>query len=208
MCGRFNVVHHPMMRFLQEITGQNFSVETNLNVAPTEQTPVLVKADSFWDLRYMRWWLIPYWSKEPTTKYATFNAKSETLEKSSAFREPFRRRRCILPVSGYYEWKKTENKKVPYYFTKVDSKDIFLAGIHNQTQFCIITREAESSNSEIHHRQPVIIQKSQINNYFNLNNNAVEFLNNIKPPKLKFFEISTEVNNPAKNDPSIINPVR
>ena len=56
------------------------------------------------------------------------------------------------------------------------------------------------------HRQPVIIQKSQINNYFNLNNNAVEFLNNINPPKLKF-EISTDVNNPAKNDPSIINPV-
>ena len=56
--------------------------------------------------------------------------------------------------------------------------------------------------------QPVIIQKSQINNYFNLNNNAVEFLNNISPPKLKFYEISTDVNNPAKNDPSIINPIK
>ena len=89
----------------------------------------------------------------------------------------------------------------------IDDGDIFLVGIHDKGQFCIVTREAEPSNSEIHHRQPVIIQKSQISNYFNLNNNAVEFLNNVKPPKLKFFEISTDVNNPAKNDPSIINPV-
>ena len=101
----------------------------------------------------------------------------------------------------------SENKKIPCYFTKIDDGDIFLVGIHDKGQFCIVTRDAEPSNSEIHHRQPVIIQKSQINNYFNLNNNAVEFLNNINPPKLKFFEISTDVNNPAKNDPSIINPV-
>ena len=74
-------------------------------------------------------------------------------------------------------------------------------------RFAIITREATQNNSEIHHRQPVIIQKTQINNYFNLNNNAVEFLNNLKPPELKFHEISTEVNNPAKNEPSIINPI-
>ena len=103
---------------------------------------------------------------------------------------------------------KTDNKKIPYYFTKVDDQDIFLAGIHDNGQFCVITKDAEPNNSEIHHRQPVIVPKSQINNYFNLNNNAVEFLNNTIPPKLKFFEISTDVNNPAKNDPSIINPVK
>ena len=92
--------------------------------------------------------------------------------------------------------------------TKIDDQDIFLAGIHDNGQFSIITREATKENSEIHHRQPVIIEKTHINNYFNLNNNAVEFLNSVKHPELKFYEISTEVNNPAKNDPSIINPVK
>ena len=86
-------------------------------------------------------------------------------------------------------------------------EDIFFAGIHDNGQFCIITRDATKENSEIHHRQPVILPKSQINNYFNLNNNAVEFLSSIKPPELKFHEVSTEVNNPAKNDAILINPI-
>ena len=116
--------------------------------------------------------------------------------------------RAVVPSSGYYEWKKVENKKIPYYFSKKDDKDIFCAGIHDNGQFCIITREATDKNKEIHHRQPVIINKSQINNYFNLNNNAVQFLNGIKTSELKFYEISTEVNNPAKNDPTILNPVK
>ena len=61
--------------------------------------------------------------------------------------------------------------------------------------------------SKIHHRQPVIISKSQINNYFNLNNNAVEFLKTVKPPELKYHEISTKINNPSANDATLINPV-
>ena len=89
----------------------------------------------------------------------------------------------------------------------ISEQDIFFAGIHDNGQFCIITRDATKENSEIHHRQPVILPKSQINNYFNLNNNAVEFLNGIKPPELKFHEVSTEVNNPAKNDALLINPI-
>jgi len=78
MCGRFNVISDPLTQLLAEITGQKFNVETQLNTAPTEQTPVLLKTEEGqWDLRSMRWWLVPYWAKEPTTKYAMFNAKSE-----------------------------------------------------------------------------------------------------------------------------------
>ena len=115
---------------------------------------------------------------------------------------PIRFKDDVKPQDDISEMILSSNKK------SIDDGDIFLVGIHDKGQFCIVTREAEPSNSEIHHRQPVIIQKSQISNYFNLNNNAVEFLNNVKPPKLKFFEISTDVNNPAKNDPSIINPIK
>ena len=98
-------------------------------------------------------------------------------------------------------------EKIPHYFTRTDDQDIFLAGIHDNGQFIIITREATEENSKVHHRQPVIISKSQINNYFNLNNNAVEFLNSVKAPELKFHKVSTDVNNPSKNDATLINPV-
>ena len=135
------------------------------------------------------------------------NARLEGIEKKVSFKKLIINSRAVIPCSGYYEWKKSENKKIPHYFTKVNDQDIFLAGIHDSGQFCIITREATEKNTEIHHRQPVIIPKSQINNYFNLNNNAVEFLNKIKPPELRFYEISTDVNNPGKNDPTIIYPI-
>ena len=92
---------------------------------------------------------------------------------------------------------------------RIDENDIYFAGLHDDNgQFCIITRESINEKiSEIHHRQPVIINKSQINNYLNLNNDAVNFLKSIKVPKLKFHRISKKINIPTNNDPSLINPI-
>ena len=207
MCGRY-VITNPVSK-TRKIVKTSIKVEDieNYNAHPYQNLPVIKKYTNGSALEKLKWGIVPSWSKKKDFK-PLINARLETIDEKFSFKKLIINSRAVIPCSGYYEWKKTENKKVPYYFTKVDSKDIFLAGIHNQKQFCVITREAESSNSEIHHRQPVIIQKSQINNYFNLNNNAVEFLNNTFPPKLKFFEISTDVNNPAKNDPSIINPLK
>ena len=208
MCGRYAVKKSTLL-VANSLVKKNINVDLeqdNFNCSPGGQYPIIKSATNGKYLEMTTWGLKFSWAKEDFRPL--HNARLEGIDTKVSFIKLIINSRAVIPCSGYYEWKKTENKKVPYYFTKVDSKDIFLAGIHNQTQFCVITREAESSNSEIHHRQPVIIQKSQINNYFNLNNNAVEFLNNIKPPKLKFFEISTEVNNPAKNDQSLINTVK
>ena len=218
MCGRFNVVQHPMMRFLQEITGQDFSVETSLNVAPTEQTPVLVKADSFWDLRYMRWWLIPYWSKEPTSKYAMFNAKSETLEKSSAFREPFRRRRCIFPVSGYYEWKTESGVKVPYYIEPESDDGFALAALWDRwrgnntvIESCtIVTATAPQSMAAIHNRIPVYLTCDQVSSWVNPNADRKALAELLVPEirmPLKVTPMSTLVNNSRNKDERCLEPL-
>ena len=84
---------------------------------------------------------------------------------------------------------------------------MFFAAIHQNNQFCIITREATEKISTIHHREPLIINKSQINNYLNVKKDAMEILNSIKPPELKFHEISKDVNNPINNDPALIKPL-
>ena len=115
--------------------------------------------------------------------------------------------RCIIPVDGYYEWKREDKSKIPYYFTKEDNEIMFFAGIHQNNQFCIITREATETISTIHHREPLIINHSQVNNYLNVKKDAMETLNSIKPPNLKFYEISKDVNNPINNDPSIVKPL-
>ena len=115
--------------------------------------------------------------------------------------------RCVVPADGYYEWKREDKNKVPYYFTKDDDEIMFFAAIHQNNQFCIITREATKKISEIHHREPLIINQSQINNYLNVKKEAMEILNSIKPPNLKFHIISKDVNNPVNNDPALIKPI-
>ena len=218
MCGRFNVVQDPMVHFVEEITGQSFAIETSLNVAPTEQTPVLVKSDSSWELRNMRWWLIPYWSKEPTTKYAMFNAKSETLEKSSAFREPFRQRRCVVPVSGYYEWKTESGVKVPYYIEPESENGLALAALwdrwrgHDKViESCtIITAAAPRSMESIHSRIPVHLTVGQIESWVNANTDR-ETLAKLLAPEvrvpMKITAMSTYVNNARNKDERCLEPL-
>ena len=100
-----------------------------------------------------------------------------------------------------------EKKKIRFLTisTKEDDEFMFLAAIHQNNQFCIITREATEEISKIHHREPLILNQSQINNFLNVKKDAMEVLNSIKPPKLKFHEITKDVNNPVNNDPSLIN---
>ncbi|HAK50805.1 MAG TPA: hypothetical protein DCM54_02715 [Gammaproteobacteria bacterium] len=218
MCGRFNVVQHPMMRFLQEITGQSFSVETSLNVTPTEQTPVLVQSDSSWERRNMRWWLIPHWSKEPTTKYTMFNARSETLEKSRAFREPFQQRRCVLPVSGYYEWKTESGVKVPYYIEPESENGLALAALWDRwhgndkvIESCtIVTAAAPQAMETIHNRIPVHLTREQIDSWVNANTDR-ETLAKLLAPEvrvpLRVTAMSTYVNNARNKDERCLEPL-
>ena len=84
---------------------------------------------------------------------------------------------------------------------------MFFAAIHQNNQFCIITREATEKVSAIHHREPLIINQSQINNHLNIKKDAMQILNSIKPSSLKFHEISKDVNNPVNNDPALIKPL-
>ena len=79
--------------------------------------------------------------------------------------------------------------------------------LEEKNQFCLITREATEKISAIHHREPLIINQSQINNYLNVKKDAMEILNSIKPPELKFHEISKDINNPVNNDPALIKPL-
>ena len=82
---------------------------------------------------------------------------------------------------------------------------MFFAAIHENNQFCIITTKAQDNVNQIHHREPLIINQSQINNYLNIKKDAIKVLNSIKPPKLKFHEVSKDVNNPSNNDQKLIN---
>lgn len=219
MCGRFNIIDDPLTALLMEITGQSFSIETRFNIAPTEQIPVLVKTEeNEWTLREMRWWLVPYWSKEPTTKYSMFNAKSETLTKSSAFREPFKKRRCIIPAAGYYEWKKEGGIKVPYYITPESGTGFAFAGLWDRwrrddrvIESCtIVTAAAPRSMKGIHHRIPVHLATDETSGWVD-NEASSDDLKKLLAPEIRFplsvTPMSTYVNNARNKDDRCIEPL-
>ena len=193
----------------------------NHNAAPTEAIVVArVGPDERPELATMRWWLTPFWAKEMSTKYSMFNAKSETLEKSPAFREPFRKRRCVVPISGFYEWARSNNQKLPYYLTAYDAPGMLLAGIwdrwHNaQTDdvvesFAILTCPANEQLKFVHNRQPVMLSMVDARRWLDHDAPGSDFKKLFEaclPLELNAIPVSTYVNNARNKDARCFEPV-
>ena len=207
MCGRYKITK-PVTKTV-DLVKTNIKVEdaNNYNAHPSQKLPIIKSYTNGKALELCEWGLVPNWSKKLEKFSPLINARKETLMEKVTFKNLIQTSRCVVPVDGYYEWKREDKSKVPYYFTKEDDEIMFFAAIHQNNQFCIITREATEKVSAIHHREPLIINQSQINNYLNVKKDAMEILNSIKPPNLKFYEISKDVNNPINNDPALIKPI-
>ena len=115
--------------------------------------------------------------------------------------------RCVVVADGFYEWKREEKEKTPHYFTRKDTTTIYLAGIFEEDQFCLITEDAKDNIKEIHHRQPVILNQTDINRYLNIELQGSTFLRERKIPDLIFHEVSKDVNKPTNNSASLVQPV-
>ena len=207
MCGRY-VISKPVSKTI-DLVKTNIKVEDtdNFNAHPSQKLPVIKSYTNGKALQLCEWGLVPAWSKKLDKFSPLINARKETLMEKVTFKNLIQTSRCVVLADGYYEWKRETKNKVPYYFTKDDGKIMFFAAIHQNNQFCIITREATEKISEIHHREPLIINQNQINNYLNIKKEAMEILNSIKPPNLKFHAISKDVNNPVNNDPALIKSI-
>tara|TARA_B110001452_G_scaffold235968_1_gene215013 strand:+ start:164 stop:790 length:627 start_codon:yes stop_codon:yes gene_type:complete len=205
MCGRYKITK-PVTKTI-DLVKTNIKVENsdNYNAHPTQKLPIIKSYTNGKALELCEWGLVPAWSKKLEKFSPLINARKETLMEKITFKSLIQTSRCLVLTDGYYEWKREEKNKTPFYFTKEDDELMFLAAIHQNNQFCIITREATEEISKIHHREPLILNQSQINNFLNVKKDAMEVLNSIKPPKLKFHEITKDVNNPMNNDSSLIN---
>ena len=115
--------------------------------------------------------------------------------------------RCVAVADGFYEWQREEKEKIPYYFSREDQKTLFIAGIFDKNEFCLITEEASDNIKEIHHRQPVILNQSDVNRYLNLELSGSLFLKECKKPNLLFHQIAKDVNKPTNNSISLIQKI-
>ena len=209
MCGRFaqtNIIK-ATSDIVKTVIGKVDNID-NFNISPGQEAAVIKKYSNGRALELGSWSIFPSWAKDKEGFRPLHNTRLESLVKPY-FKRLISTNRLLVPCSYFYEWSKSEeNKKVPYCFKLKDDNDLmYFAGVFERNQFSIITREADSKNSKIHHRQPLIINKSKINDYLNLKNNAQEILQSIKPPDLNFYQIGLEINNPKNNFKELINPL-
>jgi putative SOS response-associated peptidase YedK len=171
MCGRFtrNYTWAEIHR-LYSLTSTPSNLHPRFNICPTTTVDVVIKGDGVRSLVPMRWGIIPVWWKKPfkEMRLATFNARAETIAEKPMFRDSFKRRRCLMPASGYYEWADTPEGKQPYYFTRRDGQVMTIAAIQDgwveptsreALRSCaMVITEPNKFVAEVHDRMPVILE--------------------------------------------------
>ena len=168
MCGRFTLQIPPEL--LAEIFGlMEIPVyPARYNIAPTQQVPVIRQTgDGRNHFAVMKWGLIPSWAKDPNIGNRMINARCESVAEKPAFRHAVRHSRCIVPASGFYEWREEGGKKAPFYVQLKDGSPIYFAGLwdHWKSQegevieaCTILTTSANILIAPLHDRMPVILQ--------------------------------------------------
>ena len=203
MCGRY-VITKPVSKTKEIVKSVIGVKETdNYNAHPQQKLPVIKEYSNGKALEALEWGLTPAWTKERDIR-PLINARLETIGEKISFKNLIKKYRCLIVADGYYEWKREGTIKTPHYFTRTDQKTIFFAGLYQSKQFSIITRQAGQNITDIHHRQPVIINEKDFNKYLNLKNESVDFLNSYEAPELKFHSVSKDVNKPINNSKQLI----
>jgi putative SOS response-associated peptidase YedK len=193
------------------------------NVAPTDQLPI-VRANpktASRTLDLMRWGLVPYWAKDIKVGFSTINAMAETVDSKPVFREAFQRRRCLVPVEAYYEWKKLDAKtKQPYAFAPAEGGIMALAGLWETWKspaqelvrsFTIITTTPNELAAEIHNRMPVILAPAAWPAWLGEEEADAGTLKALLVPcpagEMTMWPVSARVGNVKNNDPTLIEPI-
>ncbi len=217
MCGRLNVIDNPDVKLLLAFLGIDIGVKYRINLAPTEMVSAAVEIDGKRALHDMRWWLVPSWAPEVTTKYSMFNAKAENLATSKAFREPFRHRRAIIPASSFIEWKTIGKRKQPYLIAPAHGAIAFGAiwdtwehGDNYIESCAIITTAACPGFDQVHSRMPLMLQPDELDRWLDCSK-AISASDPIFKPQLRtslvVTPISDQANNARHKDPAALSPI-
>lgn len=191
------------------------------NIAPTQPVAAirLSSNSNKRELTFFRWGLIPSWSRDMKSGSRMINARSETVAEKPSFRAAFKRRRCIIPADGFYEWQRTGNRKQPVYIHAADGRPFALAGLWEMwrgeagdaVQTCtILTTTPNELMAPIHNRMPVILQPEDFDMWLDPGPQPDQGLHLLRPypvEKMAFYPVSTFVNSPANDSPQCIAPI-
>jgi len=172
MCGRLNISDYPLSQMVSDTLGMNFNSRSNTNLCPSESVSAVVQVNEQLNQVNMQWGIQPSWSKR-----LLINAQSETVATKPTFAQAFAVHRCLIPCSGWYEWRKEGSKKQKYYFSHAQEQPLYMAGIsyystNTQPQVVTLTTKPNSLCEQYHHRMPVLILPEYINAWLHPSNMA------------------------------------
>ena len=220
MCGRFSLtvdLRELARRF--EFDGNLLDLEPNYNVAPTQNVLTVIGGENRRG-GFMRWGLIPHWAKTASIGSRMINARAETVAQRPAFRDAFRRRRCLVLADGFYEWQRAGSVKKPMRIVMESGEPFAFAGLWamwrdsegNRIPSCtIITTEANDLLRPIHNRMPVILPREMEEFWLDRDVQDVAVLENALtayPSELmQTYQVSTLVNSARNSGPQVVEPV-
>ncbi len=218
MCGRFTL-HHST-----EDIAERFGVEQVLmdlvpryNIAPSQPVSAIVQHESR-TLERFKWGLVPSWAQDPAVGNRMINARSESASEKPAFRDAFRRHRCLIPASGYYEWKRVRERSLPQYIYRADEDPFVMAGLWEQwnapggavVRTCaVLTTEPNPFAAAIHNRMPAILTGEDGERWLD-SHSDVSVLQSLLHPyahdDLAAHEVGVGVNKAGFDDPTCVLP--
>lgn len=223
MCGRY--VQYTPVSELEPLFGLSPGADEwppRYNITPG--SPVLacrVDAEGRRELATLHWGLIPSWAKDRKIGHRTINARAETVAEKPAFRSAFKRRRCLIPANGFYEWKTTAAGRQPHYFTMKDGTPFAFAGLWEEwidketgehlPSCTIIVTEANELVRSVHDRMPVILPPERYTIWLDPAVHERESLEALLIPypsgSMVTYPVDRRVNTPANDDASLIEPM-
>lgn len=224
MCGRY-AIYGPISRKNRqtiEFLEQEIEFGPAYNAAPTQKLPVYrVHPEHGGELTLLHWGLIPSWAKEATIGARMINARAESVAEKPAFRAAFKRRRCLVPMSGFYEWKKAGDRKVPHFVQLLNAGIFAAAGLYEYwpgkdgaepiESYTIITTDANALMAKLHDRMPVILHERDYDAWLDPKNEKTDALTKLLGPypaeEMRAYPISPRVNNVRNDGAELIAPV-
>jgi putative SOS response-associated peptidase YedK len=221
MCGRFTHLYSwtELQALMRITTDLSVPLLKRFNVAPTQQVPIVrQRDDGAREAVLMRWGLVPGWAKDAAFGNRTINARAETVATKPAFRSAYRRRRCLIPVSGFYEWETPEggSAKRPWYIRVKDAPLFALAGLWEEwTQpdgaalltFTIVTTNANELIGRFHDRMPVILPPAQFDRWLDVTQTVDDLLVPFAAENMDAYRVSTRVNRARTDDAACVEPL-
>ncbi len=219
MCGRYSLTK-PIKTLKEHFQAIAVALEhdKHYNIAPSQRVPVILAGAQGREIHALRWGLIPSWAKDPDMGNRLINARAETVHEKPSFRSSFRKRRCLVPADGFYEWQVRDQGKFPQYIRMRTGGLFAFAGLWSEWDsgqemlrtFTIITTTANRELESIHHRMPVILLPEQYDGWMDPETSSAPLKNTLRPlgeGLLDHYEISKTVNSPKNDSEDCIQPV-